>query len=153
MRSFLKRLDRLLDAIIEIDALNGRRGRVKIVTLKVIFDNLRYYTVLAFLWIGMRLLRDADNWISRGGAALLWGLILCLGCLVVFQTSTILVAAVMSSVSALLPLRTAAKWRRVLRKGGRSLTILVLVLGFFLISIVWLVGAGLTVALGKAGLL
>ncbi len=153
MKKFLKRLDRLLDAVIEWDSFTAQHGRVKIVTLKAIFDNLRYYPVLAFLWVAMRLLRETDSWISRGGAALLRTLVFGLGMLVVFQTSALLIAAVISITSALLPLRTAVRLRRVLRKGGLGLHIFGLILTLGLISIIWLVGVGLTISLDRGGLL
>ncbi len=153
MKSFFKRLNRWIDAVIELENLRAQHGRLKLVTLKVVFENLRYYPLLAFLWVAMRLLRETDNWISRGGAALLWILTVGLGIFVVFQTSSILIAGVMTSASALLPMRTAAKWRRVLRKGGLALNIFAILLGLALISLVWLVGVGLTVALTRANLL
>lgn len=102
MRKFSSRLDAWLDKVIDIESFFPGR-QIAPVPLKLIFDNLRYYPVLAFMWVGVRLLREQTWWLAWVAAALLGALTIGLAWLVAYQTAwtwiTAFVAAVMSFIS------------------------------------------------------
>lgn len=112
MKGFWSRLDKYVDAVIELDSLWSVNHLRSPVPLKVLFDNLRYYTVLAFLWLGVKLLRESGSTLTASALGLI---VIALGILTVMQTATIFMAAALSTTLSLLPRAHSVSLRRSLR--------------------------------------
>lgn len=153
MAGIFGRLDRLVDRMIETETLLPRPGRLKLPTLKPIFENLRYYTVLAFLWYGVRVLRDDGGWLASAGGAVLAVTVFVLGLLTAMQTTTIVLATAVGVTSALMPPRTVVRLRKRLRESDAALKWFALPLTAVVVAIAATVGAGLFGALARAGLM
>lgn len=134
MQKFIKRLDRWVDMMIDAKSLFPGPHRVVPITLKMVFENLRYYTVLAFMWIGVRLLRQDVGWPADFGAPILMWITVGLGLLTAWQTTWIAFSATFTSISMLLPPRLAVRVRRRIRTQdawmfGVALTTAMLIFG------------------------
>ena len=150
MRRFIKRLDKYIDAVIDLDSIWSAQAIAKPVPVKAIFDNLRYFTTLAFMWVGVRLLRDAGYQV----ASWIFGVcVYALGLLVVMQFVALLMAVTLSTVTNLLPPRTAVRIRKAMRSHSTAVKIAQLVLTVPMIVFTLLIGASLIQALAKANLL
>lgn len=152
MRQFLKRADRLFDYVIGLDGLlNNKKFRPA--TLKDIVDNLRYYTVLGFLWVGAKALMSEKSAIASYAAVVLFLVIFVLLFLVAAQTALIILMATAGWMSMLLPPRVAVRARARLRKDDWYMKIALLGLMFPVLFSAWLVATGLIAALTRSGAL
>lgn len=150
---FGKRLDQVLERMIETSTLLPQRGRLKLITLKMIFDNLRCYGVLAFMWVGVRVLRADGDWWTWLASWVLGLVTLTLGVLTAFQSSFLIIGGVLGVFSALLEPRFAVRVRRKLKTDDRAMNLLVYPLGGLICALLWILGGGLMSALARAGLL
>lgn len=153
VRRFGKRLDGVLERMAETSMLLPQRGRLKLITLKMIFDNLRCYGVLAFMWVGVRVLRDDGGWWTWLASWVLGLVTLTLGVLTAFQSSFLIIGGVLGVCSALLEPRFAVRIRRKVKTDDRALNLLVYTLGIGICASLWILGGGLMRALARAGLL
>ncbi|WP_270175198.1 hypothetical protein [Diaphorobacter sp. ED-3] len=153
MRKLIARLDRLADHMIDTDAIMPEGGRARPPHLKEIFDNLRYYPVLGFLWIGVRVLYADGTTISYIASALLGVVVLVLLFLVALQTWAIALVALIGFIGALLPPRWAVRLRRRIKAKGFLAWTAALILLSPLLFAAWTVAAALFSALARANLI
>ncbi len=152
MKKFLKRLDRLADRMIDSDSLVPEKGRIQPVQIKTIFDNLRYYTVLAFLWAGVQLLlRDGASH-TAVAAVVLAVLTFPLAMLVFMQSSYILLTTTFGVFAALLAPRTAVRLSRRLRSHDILLKSAVLLMVVPIMGAAVLLATAIISALIRAGI-
>lgn len=150
MKGFWSRLDKYVDAVIELDSLWSVNHLRSPVPLKVLFDNLRYYTVLAFLWLGVKLLRESGSTLTASALGLI---VIALGILTVMQTATIFMAAALSTTLSLLPRAHSVSLRRSLRSRKIAIKLISLLIVLPIIGLVMTVASSLFLALSKANLL
>lgn len=150
MKGFWSRLDKYVDAVIELDSLWSVNHLRSPVPLKVLFDNLRYYTVLAFLWLGVKLLRESGSALTASALGLI---VIALGILTVMQTATIFMAAALSTTLSLLPRAHSVSLRRSLRSKKIAIKLISLLIVLPIIGLVMTVASSLFLALSKANLL
>lgn len=153
MRKFFARADRLIDRMIDIDSLVPPKGRIRPVQIKVIFDNLRYYPLLAFLWVGVRILQKDGLWLSSLGAIALGVFVLFFGMLVLMQTWMIALIVFITTVGSLLPPRLAVAFRRRVRAKNNWAKAAVLLLISPVLLAAWGLGVALMGALSRVGVI
>ncbi|RYF06718.1 MAG: hypothetical protein EOO31_09025 [Comamonadaceae bacterium] len=127
--------------------------RVVPLTLRLVFDNLRYYTVLAFMWVGVKLLRQDTGWPAELGAPVLASLTIGLGLLTAWQTMWIAFSAVFTTASMLLPPRLAVRLRRRLRDRDALLLGFAFIVGILVYCTVLVLGASILGTLSRSNLL
>ncbi len=152
MSRLMERLDKLTERMIDIDSLLPS-GKVAPLPLKTIFDNLRYYTVLGFMWLGVRILRDDETILSLAAALVLALVVLFLGVLVALQTSAIAFVVVGTTFYAVLNPRQAVALRRKLRANNAWVKAATWLLVAPVIAAMVSVSTALFKALSRAGLL
>ncbi|WP_208934002.1 hypothetical protein [Paracidovorax avenae] len=153
MLNFVRKLDRLAEKMIDSEVLLPGKGRISPISIKTIFENLRYYTVLAFLFAGMQLLLK-DGARLTTVAALVLGLAMApLALLVYMQTSYIVLASSFGCVVALMSPRTGIRLRDRLRASDRTLKVVVFSLVVPIMGACVLLGTAIVTALARAGLL
>lgn len=153
MRNFFARVDRLVDRMIDTDSFIPAKGRIRPVQIKVIFDNLRYYPLLAFLWVGVSILQKDQLLISSLGGVTLAGFVLIFGLLVVLQTWMIALIMFVSTIGALLPPRWAVAFRRHVRANHNWAKATVLLLISPVLLAAWALVVALLGALSRAGVI
>lgn len=153
MKQFFGRLSDLCDHMIDTESLMPNKGRLKPIQIKTIFDNLRYYPLLAFLWFGVRLLQEDGSGTATVGWIVLFGVFAVLAILVVAQTWLVVLATVVTVVGGLLPSRWRATFRRRVRTRPVWLNVVGGIVTALLVLASYGVGAGLFRALSRAGLL
>lgn len=151
MLKFIQRLNRLIDTMLDLDSLTPVPGRIRPVPIKVIFDNLRYYTVLAFMALGFKLLRTEGTSFATASATILGLFILALLILVAMQTALILLVTAFTAISALIPPRTAVAIRRKLRSDDKKLKVAALLLTLPIVAIALVIATTLSSALMRSG--
>ncbi|MDT0137724.1 hypothetical protein [Acidovorax sp. PRC11] len=139
--------------VIELDNLVIGPGRTARVTLKMLFENLRYYPVLAFMWVGVKLLKHDPSLPAQVSGILLMGLTILLGLLTVWQSTWVAFSASLTTLSMLLPLRVAARFRKMVRLRSPWVYVLFAAVAGTVISSVMLLAASIVSALNRAGLL
>lgn len=150
MAGFFSRLDKYVDSVIDLDALWGKDQLRSPTPIKVIFDNLRYYTVLVFMWLGVKLLRDSAYTVT---AYSLGGFVLVLGLLTVMQTAAILMAAAFSGAFSLLPRAQSVRLRRSIRSRKITIKLLTVLIVVPIVVLVMSIASSLFAALSRANLL
>lgn len=152
MRKFLKRADRLFDYVVGVDGFFVNR-KFKPATVKDIFENLRYYTVLGFIWVGVKALWNDSSSIATYAAFVLSVVMAVLLLLVAAQTALVILMSTAGWVAMLLPPRVAVRARARLRKDDWSMKIALLALMFPVLLSAWMVATGLIGALTRTGVL
>ncbi|WP_155500144.1 hypothetical protein [Comamonas testosteroni] len=152
MRKFLSRADRLFDYVVGVDGFFVNK-KIKPATVKDIFDNLRYYTVLGFLWVGIKALWKDDSNIAFYAALVLSIVTAGLLLLVAAQTALVILMSTAGWVTMLLPPRVAVRARARLRKDDWSVKAALLALMCPVLISAWLVATGLIGALSRTGVL
>lgn len=153
MLKFVRRLDRLAEQMIDSDSLLPGKGRIPPVSIKTIFENLRYYTVLAFLFAGMQLLLKDGATLTKIAAVVLGIAMAPLALLVYMQTSYIVLTSSFGCIVALMAPRTGIRLRNRLRTSDRALKVAVFSLVIPIMGACVLLGAAIASALARAGLL
>lgn len=153
MRSFFQRLDLYVEKMIDTDGMLSAKRRLQPIPIKALFDNLRYYMVLAFMWVGVKLLRAQDDALAVVTAILLAAVTSALGCLVALQSSFIFLATVFTLIGSLMPRRKAVRLRRNIRANAGPMKILVLVFAVVVAATMVFSVTVLLATLGKNGLL
>ena len=152
MRKFLKRADRLFDYVVGVDGFFDNK-KFRPATVKDIFENLRYYTVLGFIWVGLKALWRDGNSLTLYAAIVLSVVMAVLLLLVAAQTALLVIMSTAGWVSMLLPPRVAVRARARLRKDDWVMKSALLALMFPVLVSVWMVATGLIAALTRAGVL
>ncbi len=148
MRKFLKRLVRFADLTIDLDGLIPPKRGFQPVQLKTIFDNLRCYTVLAFLVVGVQFLLKSDAPSSVFAAYFIGSFTVFLFLLVFYQSAFIILATCTGMVAAFLSPRSLVVLRRQIRTNETAVKIAAIVLGLpvgiFSGSLFWAVGKAIS---------
>lgn len=153
MLKLLKRLDRLTDTMVDADALLSAKGGLRPVQIKAIFDNLRYYAALGFMWVGVKLLWGHDEWHAAFSAAALAAVTIALGILVALQTAYIFLTLTFVTTSALLPPRVAVRLRRGVRTDDWKIKTAAVLLACVIAGAMIVIASALLEALSRTGFL
>lgn len=152
MRKMLRRLSHFFDEVIQTDYFIPTK-RFKPATLKDIFDNLRYYAVLAFMWAGLTILLKDSKPFAIYAAVVLGIFLALLAFAVIIQTTLILLICAIGLIGAIVPPRVSARARRRIRKGEPHIKVAVLALCIPVGLSAWAVVAGLVGAVIRTGAL
>lgn len=146
MKKFFGRLSDLCDHLIDTESLMPNKGRLRPIQIKAIFDNLRYYPLLAFLWFGVRILQKMAGSAAAVGSVVLVAVFVALSILVVAQTWLVVLATLLTIVGGLLPPRWAVTFRSRVRARKGWANAIAILLTAILVLASW--GSGL-VYLGR----
>lgn len=149
MKQLLARASLLADRMIDVDSIIPPKGKTKPIQLKTIFDNLRYYPLLAFLWLGVQILRQGDSWYHLVGAIVLFFMILSLGVLTALQTWAITLMVGVTTISSLLPPRWAVQLRKTIRSKSPLAVLLAAVLVLPILLATWTLAVALLSSFGN----